>query len=79
MHIRRLIYNKYASYIIAIILGVGLSCIFRKVCKDRNCLVFKAPHLSEIKEQIYKYGNKCYKFEPNAQSCDKRMKIINFA
>ena len=79
MYIRRLIYNKYSPYVIAIILGLGLSCMFRKVCKDRNCLVFKAPPLNKIKGKIYKYGGACYTFESTAQHCDKKMKIVNFA
>ena len=54
MHIRRLIYGKYSPYIISVVLGVGLSCMFRRVCKERNCLVYKAPSLDKIEGKIYK-------------------------
>ena len=79
MHIRRLIYGKYSPYIISIVLGVGLSCMFRRVCKERNCLVYRAPSLDKIEGKIYKYNNKCYSFSPNAQSCDSNKKIVEFA
>ena len=38
------------KYAISMILGIGLASLFRKICKDRNCIVFQAPSLEEIKE-----------------------------
>ena len=64
---------------ISVVLGVGLSCMFRRVCKERNCLVYKAPPLDKIEGKIYKYNNKCYKFTHKAQSCDPTKKIVQFA
>ena len=43
MNLRRLIYSDIGRIIISILLGLGLATLFRKVCNDRNCLVFKAP------------------------------------
>ena len=62
MNLRRLIYSDIGKYIISILLGLGLATLFRKVCKDRNCIVFKAPNIKKIKNQIFKFENKCYKF-----------------
>ena len=28
---------------VSILWGLGLACIFRKACKGRDCIVFKAP------------------------------------
>lgn len=78
-HVRRLLYNQYSKYIMSIILGIGFSCLFRKVCKDRNCLIFKAPDFKLIKNKIFKHNNKCYKFNPSSCSCSKNKKIIDFA
>ena len=78
MYVRRFLYNKYSPFVISIILGIGLSCLFQKVCKDRNCLIFKAPPLNKIKNKIYKYNNKCYTFDADAMYCDKHKRIINF-
>ena len=62
MNLRRLLYSDIGKYIISILLGLGLATLFRKVCKDRNCIVFKAPNIQKIKNQIFKFENKCYKF-----------------
>ena len=37
MYIRRLLNGAFGRGIISILLGLGLSTLFRKVCKDRNC------------------------------------------
>jgi len=79
MHVRRLIYGKYSPYIISIVLGIGLSCMFRKICTERNCLLYRAPSLQKIQDKIYKYGDKCYTFKPNAQSCEAKKQIVTFA
>ena len=79
MYIRRLIYNPFAPYVFSIILGLGLATLFRKVCKDRNCLRFEAPPLEKINNRIFKYGDKCYKYNMQAQTCDANKKIVNFA
>ena len=42
MEIKRLIHSGFGKVIIPILLGLGLATMFRKVCKDRNCVVFKA-------------------------------------
>lgn len=77
--IRRLIYSDFGRTLISILLGLGLATLFRKVCNDRNCLVFKGPEMSEIDEKIYKFDDKCYKYKPSAKTCDKHKKIIEFA
>ena len=79
MYIRRLIYSKFGEYVISILLGLGLATLFRKVCKDRNCILFKAPEIEKIENSVYKYNNKCYKFKSKAETCDYKKKIIQFA
>ena len=49
--------------IISILLGLGLATLFRRDCEGRSCLEFKAPDLEDIKKKIFKYGNKCFKYE----------------
>ena len=64
---------------ISIILGLGLATLFRKVCNDRDCIVFKAPNIQKIQNQIFKFDNKCYTFNENIEKCDNTKKIIDFA
>ena len=80
MFVRRLIYSKFGKVVVSILLGLGLATLFRKVCNERNCMVFKAPQLKEIKNKVFKFDSKCYKYEENAQSCKNTdKKIVDFA
>ena len=79
MYLRRLIYGDVGKVIISIILGLGFATLFRKVCKDRDCIIFKAPDINKIKNQIFKFGNKCYKFEESIEKCSDNKKIVEFA
>jgi hypothetical protein len=63
----------------SIILGLGLATFFRKMCSGKNCIVSKAPPLEEIEDKIYKFDDKCYKLEKNAENCNKSKKIVSFA
>ena len=66
----RLLHTNNGRYAISFILGMGLASLFRKVCKDRNCLVFKAPPLSEVTKNTYEYSNKCYTFKETLTKCN---------
>ena len=77
--IERLLYSKYSNVVISIILGLGLSCLFRKACDKRNCLVFKAPaNFNDISKKTYKHNDKCYKFKPKSVTCDNSKQIVDF-
>jgi len=79
MHIRRLLYSDFGKYLISAILGLGIATLFRKVCKDRSCLVFHAPPIDKIRGQIFKFNDKCYNFKESATTCDSTKKQIRFA
>jgi len=79
MYVRRLIYGDVGKTVISIILGLGLATLFRKVCNDRNCIVFKAPNIKKIQNQIFKFQDKCYTFTESIEKCNNNRKIVNFA
>ena len=81
MNLQRLINGKFSPYILAIILGLGLACLFRHSCKDRKCIVFKGPALEKINDKVFKFDTKCYKFKPEATDCnnDSGKKTLEFA
>ena len=77
---KRFLETTTGVYIISIVLGIGLASIFRKACNDRKCIVFKAAPIEDVKDQIFQFNGKCYKFEPKAESCDagkNGKKIVN--
>ena len=79
MNFKRLLHTDIGKNIISVILGLGLASLFRKVCNERNCLVFKGPAIKQIDNQIFKFNNKCYSFTNEAKSCDKTKKQVSFA
>ena len=79
MNVKRLLYGKYSEYVLAILLGFGLATLFRKVCKERNCLVFKGPKLEMVSNKTFKYNDKCYKIKPEIGSCSKNKQTLDFA
>jgi len=75
---RAFLKSKYGRFILAIILGFGLSTLFRKTCKDKKCMKFKGPSLEKIKDQIYQYDKKCYQFDPKSVECNPTKRMVSF-
>ena len=70
----KLLHTQNGKYAISFILGMGLASLFRKICKDRNCLIFKAPPLSEVTNNTYAYGDKCFTFKEKLTKCNPENK-----
>ena len=79
MKIRKLLYGRFSKYIIAILLGFGLATLFRASCKDNSCIVYKAPPMKMIDGKIYKFGDGCYTFRPEAAVCDDSKRVLPIA
>ena len=75
MNIQRLLNSKIGQIVLSIILGLGLATMFRKVCNDRNCIVFHGPIISE--NDIYKHNDKCQKYTTQSMKCDSTKRIID--
>ena len=74
--VKNIINSERGKIIFSILLGLGLATLFRQSCKKNNCLVYKAPNLSNINNQIFQHNNKCYKFNEKSVSCSKTDKKI---
>ena len=70
--IRKLAKNDVGKVIISIILGLGISALFRKVCNDRDCLVIQGPPIEEVENNIHSFDGKCYKYKAKSTSCNKK-------
>jgi hypothetical protein len=73
----KVIQSKTGRIIVSILLGLGLATLFRKVCNERNCLVFRPPDMDELRKNTYKYNNKCYQFKEKAMKCNPIKQIIS--
>ena len=74
--ILKFIETKNGRILLSVMWGFGLACLFKKVCDDRNCIVYKAPNVKEITNGIYKHGDKCYKYKTENVKCTKDKNII---
>jgi len=63
--------------IISVLLGFGLATLFRKVCNDKNCIVFNGPVLSDFEGKIYKNDGKCYSYTLTKEKCNPNKQIID--
>jgi len=79
LYLEKFLRTTTGRYLMSLILGIGLASFFRMACKGKDCIEFRAPPLDQIKDKIYKNGNKCYKYVASATKCNKGKKIINFA
>ena len=78
LYLGKFVHTQNGKIIMSIILGFGLASLFRKVCKDSNCLIFHAPPLNDFKDKIYKSNNKCFKYTPIPTKCSRNVKTITF-
>ncbi len=69
--------NKKVAIIISIFWGLGLACLFKRACKGRKCITYSAPSLEYMKKNIFKHGNKCYKYTPRIVDCNGKSTISN--
>lgn len=79
MSLKKFVNNPRSKFVIAILLGFGLSTFFRKSCKDKKCFNFKAPPMEKINNKIFKYNTKCYEFENRPQDCKENKKTVSFS
>lgn len=61
--------TKTGVILVSVILGLGLSAIFRKACKDNRCIVIKGPPMKDIQQFTYKLDDQCFKYTPVVTDC----------
>lgn len=69
VNVTKIVSSKTGSIIVSIILGLGIAALFRKACKDNNCIVIKGPNIEEIQKYYYKVNEDCYKYKPVVTEC----------
>ena len=78
-HLSKFVQSKAGRSIMSMLLGLGLSTLFRSVCQGNNCYEFNAAPLEDYNKKIFKNDGKCYKLKMNATKCDKSKKIISYS
>ena len=78
MHLGKFVHTETGKIIMSILLGFGLASLFRKVCKEHNCLIFYAAPLDDFKDKIYKHKENCVKYDLIATKCKSNIKTVEF-
>jgi hypothetical protein len=76
MKVKNFIGSEKGVFILSVVLGLGLACIFKMSCDSQNCIVYRAPDYSEKK--IIQYNDKCYEPNEHMETCDPNKKIIEY-
>lgn len=71
---QRAVHTGYGRILISILLGLGLSSLFRKACKGSNCIQFKAPSIKCLEGEIFKHGDTCHEFKAVTKNCELQKK-----
>ncbi len=79
MGFQRLLHTETGRIIISIVLGLGIASLFRKVCKDRSCISFRAPPLKDLEKDTYKLDDKCYEYKTKAVKCEAGKKEVKLS
>jgi len=79
VNLSKFVHTKNGKIIMSLLLGFGLATIFRSICKGKDCVIFMAPPLEEIKDKIYKHDDKCYQYNPVSTKCSYKKKIVEFS
>ena len=81
IYLEKFFHTQTGKIIMSLLLGLGLASLFRKVCTNKNCLIYHAPPLDKIQNKIYKSSNikgKCITYKPIQTKCSINSKIIEF-
>ena len=78
MHLGKFVHTQSGKILMSILLGFGLASLFRTVCKNKDCLIFHAPPIEELKDKIYKNNGKCVKYSQVATKCVLGAKTVTF-
>jgi hypothetical protein len=61
--------------LISLVLGFGIACIFRPLCKGPECIILRGPPVGEIRGAVYQFGTKCVEFEAKPVECPKSVTV----
>jgi hypothetical protein len=67
--IAKIMTNVYGSIAVSIFIGVGLASLFHITCKYKDCIEFIAPERDQMRDNVFRWENKCYRVQPRFVSC----------
>ena len=69
MGLLHILQDKKFNTLFSFVLGLGIVCIMRPICKGTDCQINKAPQDPEFDKYVYRMGSKCYEFKTKITPC----------
>ena len=76
INFKRLLHTDIGQFLISVILGLGLASLFQQVCKDKDCIRFHGPVISDMDGKIFQHGDECYEYSIASAPCNPMKSII---
>jgi hypothetical protein len=74
-----MLHDEKFNYFFSFMLGIGIICMVRPICKGSECSVVKAPADKEFDQHVYRMkGGKCYEFKTSMVDCPAQGAIEPF-
>lgn len=70
LQIEKFFRSESGTKLFSILLGLGVSGLFKMSCDSRSCIVYKGPSFENKEKKIIKYNDKCYHVKEKMVSCD---------
>ena len=67
----KLFYSENGQIVVSIIFGLAFAFIFQRVCKDKKCIIIRAPDVQKMTSKVYEFEGECYKYSTLSMSCPK--------
>ena len=80
--VKNMLHTSMGKIILSILLGLGLSTIFRQVCNSKDCYKFIGPKHNELRDKIFASDTnktKCYSLVEENIPCGSKSKTLDYA
>lgn len=80
--VKNILHTSMGKIILSILLGLGLSTIFRQVCNSKDCYKFIGPKHNELRDKIFASDTtktKCYSLVEENIPCGSKSKTLDYA
>lgn len=67
----RLFYDEKGQIVISLLFGLAVAFIFQRVCKDKKCIIIRAPDVDKMVSKVYEFEGECYKYSTQSITCPK--------
>ena len=80
--LKNLLHTNIGKIILSVLLGLGLSTIFRQVCNSRDCYTFIGPKHNALRDKIFASDTektKCYTLVEENIPCGSKSKTLEYS